>query len=177
MVVDTLKITLLGDGSSDRCLLAHILWTIGSHIRAETVVEPTFMSIPQTSDGRDLKSRVVATLQEAPCNILFIHRDAERESHHVRLSEIKKALNNTEDISVPIIPVRMTEAWLLFDSSAIRHAADNPNGKIQLNIPRLQDIERVADPKKELEGLLCVASEKSGRRLAQFKRDIASRVQ
>jgi hypothetical protein len=70
----------------------------------------------------------------------------------------------------------MTEAWLLFDPVAIRLAADNPNGRVRLNLPRVREIEQVVDPKKQLADLLCIASEKSGRRLDQFKRDLAGRV-
>jgi hypothetical protein len=70
----------------------------------------------------------------------------------------------------------MMEAWLLFDAAAIRLAADNPHGQVRLNLPRLRELEQLVDPKKRLEELLCAASEKSGRRLEQFKRDIAGRV-
>jgi hypothetical protein len=70
----------------------------------------------------------------------------------------------------------MTEAWLLFDSAAIRLAADNPNGQARLDLPRVREIEQVANPKKKLADLLCIASEKSGRRLDQFRRDLSGRV-
>ena len=37
----------------------------------------------------------------------------------------------------------MTEAWLLFDESAIRVVAGNPNGKNPLNIPDLSVVEQI----------------------------------
>jgi hypothetical protein len=139
-------------------------------------IESTFIHAPRAGRDRRLDRRIRATLRESPCDILFIHRDAERETLEVRLKEIRGALQDINDIAVPIIPVRMTEAWLLFDPAAIRLAADNPNGRVRLSIPRVRAIEQVVDPKKQLADLLCTASEKSGRRLDQFKRDISGRV-
>src|SRR5262249_43152108 len=109
-----LRITLLGDGSSDRCLLMHILWIIEKNLASETIVEHTFVSTPRERGGRGLKSRIQASLREAPCDILFVHRDAERDSLEIRTTEIQLALCDIEKNSVPIVPVRMTEAWLLF---------------------------------------------------------------
>ena len=69
----------------------------------------------------------------------------------------------------------MTEAWLLLDEAAIRHAADNPNGKVDLALPRLKDMEAMPDPKEKLNEVLRVACDLSGRRLDQFRRDEANR--
>lgn len=63
----------------------------------------------------------------------------------------------------------MTEAWLLIDEASLRRAAGNPNGKIQLNLPSLSQLERVLDPKKMLYELLQKASEKTGRRVKDLK--------
>jgi hypothetical protein len=62
----------------------------------------------------------------------------------------------------------MTEAWLLLDVKAIRRAADNPNGTVPLQLPRMSDLEAETDPKNTLNQLLRAASEKRGRRLDQF---------
>lgn len=67
-----------------------------------------------------------------------------------------------------VIPVRMLEAWLLFDEVAIRKAAGNPGGKCQLNLPNLRRLEEIADPKNELHSVLQQASELTGRRLKKF---------
>jgi hypothetical protein len=65
---------------------------------------------------------------------------------------------------VPTIPVRMLEAWLLADEGAIRHAAGNPNGSIPLGLPRVRDLERLADPKTRLRRAVEAASGISRRR-------------
>ena len=62
----------------------------------------------------------------------------------------------------------MTEAWLLFDETAIRLAAGNPNGKNPLNLPDLSTIEQIPDPKNILFEILREASGLTGRRLKAF---------
>jgi len=62
----------------------------------------------------------------------------------------------------------MTEAWLLFDEPSIRQAAGNPNGKSPLNLPDLNKIELILDPKRHLSITLRKASGLSGRRLKTF---------
>jgi hypothetical protein len=69
---------------------------------------------------------------------------------------------------VCVVPVQMTEAWLLFDESAIRLAAGNPNGKNPLNLPDLSIIEQIPDPKEILFRILREASGLKGRRLKKF---------
>lgn len=99
--------------------------------------------------------------------------DAERESRAVRQGEIETAVSaslNTVSYWIPVIPVRMTEAWLLIDERAIRQAADNPNGSVPLNLPSVSRLERFPDPKALLNELLIEASEKTGRRRAKFRR-------
>lgn len=51
---------------------------------------------------------------------------------------------------VCVVPVRMQEAWLLSDESAIRSAAGNPKGIMQLHLPQRSEWERLADPKARL---------------------------
>jgi hypothetical protein len=69
----------------------------------------------------------------------------------------------------------MQEAWLLIDETALRKAADNPNGRQRLSLPRLSTLEQLTDPKDTLYGLLRTASGLSGKRAKKFKAN--SRVQ
>ena len=71
-------------------------------------------------------------------------------------------------VHVPVVPVRMTEAWLLVDEPAIRRVAGNPNGRCALDLPQVSKVETIADPKKLLKQVLATASELSGRRLKRF---------
>lgn len=112
-----------------------------------------------------------------PCDLMFVHRDAEAVDPRLRVQEICRAIPQREGLShVPLVPVRMTEAWLLIDESAIRRATDNPNGTIALAMPRNSKLEHIADPKDMLRQLLITASGKSGRNRRRFVRRIPERV-
>jgi hypothetical protein len=102
---------------------------------------------------------------------LFVHRDAEAQSPDDRRAEILNAAQHLErnPPAICVIPVRMTEAWLLLDEAAIRSAAGNPRGRLPLNLPPLASIERVADPKETLFQAIRTASEHSGRRLRSLR--------
>ncbi len=63
----------------------------------------------------------------------------------------------------------MLEAWLLFDETAIRRAAGNPNGRDKIDLPKLTRIESEPDPKQLLCDILSKASGLTGRKLKRFK--------
>jgi len=124
-----------------------------------------------------LSERIKRAIEQYPCDVLFVHRDAEKAARENRVDEISRAIKGTAvDFHVAVVPVRMTDAWLLIDEGAIRRAADNPNGKVMLTLPALNRIEGLSNPKNALRDLLVAASEKTGRRLKQFKRDLGQRV-
>ncbi len=121
----------------------------------------------------DLEGRITAALEQAECDVLFVHRDAERISRSERKAEIEVAWERLKDTYpgqtlVCIVPVRMTEAWLMFDEQAIRKAANNPNGSVPIRLPPATKIERLPDPKKELKMILRISSGLRGRDLSKF---------
>lgn len=79
---------------------------------------------------RGLARKIEFALEAYPCDSLFVHRDAEKDPHGVRRQEIQKAVESLGDkLDLPhvcVIPVRMTEAWLLFDEAAIRRTQVTP---------------------------------------------------
>jgi hypothetical protein len=177
--VKQLRYTLAADGPSDRALLSVINWLLEQHLGQHqqlsliTVLPQFALSEAQPPSSRKLIDRVSDAIRRFPCDILFVHRDAEREPHEMRQIEIDRAMSELTDVPrawVPVIPVRMTEAWLLIDERSIRQAADNPNGSVKLNLPRVSRLESLLDPKEVLNDLLIAASEKTGRRLGKFKR-------
>lgn len=74
---------------------------------------------------------------------------------------------------VPVVPCKMSEAWLLIDPDAIRMAAGNPNGKILLKLPPTNKLEKIADPKNTSITLLKEATELNNRRLKKFNPRLA----
>lgn len=138
---------------------------------------PESSFVPQWADLRGLKKpprtledRIEASLFFYECDLLFVHRDAEGQVAEQRFNEIRgasEALGSPTPI-VCVVPVRMSEAWLLVDETAIRRAADKPNGRTALNLPPIDRVELIPDPKAVLLEALRTASEARGRRLAKF---------
>lgn len=162
--------TLLTDGSSDQSLIPIITWTLREFLPSFAVQEQWADLRGVKLPDRKLESRIPKTLEYYPCDILFVHRDAENQSHQNRLREIMNAVERCS-LSIPtvcIIPTRMQEAWLFSDEMAIRTAAGNPHGKMNLAIPSIKDCENIPDPKEVLYSLLREACGKSGRRLKSF---------
>ena len=107
------------------------------------------------------------------CQILFVHRDADGPDPARRYQEIRAVIDMLPQDSksmayVCVVPIRMTEAWLLTEETAIRRAAGNPNRTVHLPLPSLQHIEAIPDPKERLRELLRTASQLTGRRLKRF---------
>lgn len=156
----------MADGSSDAALKSIIEWTIQEH-RPDLGVMGEFAGALD-AHGRALDVRIPFALKLFPCDLLIVHRDAEGEPVARRLREIQTALENYGGPWIPVIPVRMTEAWLLSDEGAIRSAAENKSGRIPLNLPPRQRWENLNDPKEVLFEALRTASEKSARALRKF---------
>ena len=168
-----LRFTLLSDGSSDRALIPVLRWVLRAQ-GVNTAIQAEWADLRRLPDPpKLLADKVLSAIELYPCDLLFIHRDAERNARDSRIEEIENALTETrvrDKIAVvSVVPIRMHEAWLLFDESAIRRAAGNPNGTQLLNLPRIQVVERVPDPKEDLYDLLRQASGLSGRRLRAFR--------
>ncbi|HSK81416.1 MAG TPA: hypothetical protein VLQ45_33490 [Thermoanaerobaculia bacterium] len=173
-----LRYTLLSDGSSDQALLPILDWLLRRN-GVSCAIEGKWADLRYARlASRRLEDRIERALDLYPCDLLFIHRDAEKESYEARKSEILAALSQVQNLgssSVCVIPVRMQEAWLLFDESAIRRAAGNPNGRQRLTMPRIGDLEGLPDPKNTLHMLLLEASGLQGRRRRKFSAESGSR--
>jgi len=164
----SIRCTLVTDGTSDHVLSFHLTWLMRQYTRRN--IPPfeyaDFSHLLRRPHG--LKARIRAAIEYYPCEVLFIHRDAEREPYAVRKAEIDQALESLTIPAVCVVPVRMQEAWLLFDEYAIRRAAGNPNGRVQLSLPPRKRLEELSDPKETLHDLLRKASERTGRGLKKF---------
>lgn len=168
-----LRYTLVADGSSDAALLPILTWLLienGMQIAIQGHWAD-LRRLPQS--GKNLQEKIQLAVEFYPCDLLFIHRDAEIQPRETRLQEIAQAIATLKasDRSLPhicVVPVRMTEAWLLSDEKAIRHAAGNRPGRMSLELPALAKLEALPDPKQTLYEALKVASGLQGRRLKQF---------
>lgn len=164
--------TLAADGSSDRVLLPLLDWSLREQ-RLNPIVSQwaDFSRIPRQPSLAD-KLRVAVELY--PCDVLFVHRDAEGQAPELRRTEISNAVAGRDVRHIPVIPVRMTEAWLLADEQAIRAAAGNPSGAVELHLPEVRRLEDIPDPKQILHDALVSATGLNARRRARFR--VAERV-
>src|SRR5437879_3835577 len=128
-----LRYTLLAEGSSDRALIPILNWTLRQHTvnRAIQAEWADLWRLPERP--RTLADKMEKSVELYPCDLLFVHRDADNEVIQVRVDEINRAAEivRARDVALPIvcvIPVRTQEAWLLLDEMAIRKAVGNPNG-------------------------------------------------
>lgn len=165
-----LTFTLLSDGSSDRALIPVLRWLLLQNSARDFS--------DQWADLRSLRpppkllsEKIRMTIALFPCDLLFVHRDAEGEKRDVRVAEIREHLGvaGSGPPAICVVPVRMQEAWLLFDEAAIRFAADNPRGRAPLPIPSLKRVEELPDPKSLLWDLLTSASGLRPGRLRRFE--------
>lgn len=161
--------TLLSDGSSDRALMPLLEWLLRQHL-PDVAIQGTWADLrPLWKPPATLSERIQTSVNLFPCDLLFIHRDAERVPYTQRVQEIDLAVDELRaryvlPPTLSMVPVRMQEAWLLIDEAAIRSAAGNPHGTRPLALPRLREIEEIPDPKTLLHDLLRAATENRGRR-------------
>lgn len=171
-----LRYTLLSDGPSNKVLLPIINWLLQIYLPNVAIQDKwaDLGRLPKPPPKDNFSERISWSIKLFPCDFLFIHRDAEGEHPDQRVREINEAVQTAQSsgIQVPptiyIVPVRMLEAWFLFDVSAIRNAAGNPSSTQSLNLPRFVTLENIPDPKEVLYKLLRDASGLHGRRLKSF---------
>lgn len=177
----TRRFTLLADGPGDMALMPVLNWLWRQHRPGELCVGQ-FADLEYSSlDSRVLDDRLAPALDLYPCDLLFVHRDAEKESLQKRVGEIHDALAaafamHARPPAVCVVPVRMSEAWMLFNEAAIRRAAENPNGTMNLMLPQSSKIEQLPDPKTKLRELLQTACGLPPLRLRSFNVRRAARL-
>jgi hypothetical protein len=176
--MDFIRFTLVSEGTSDASLIPILEWAL----REQGVVVaqgqfPRWDLLPKKP--KTLAEKITAGLQLYECDLLFVHRDADQHDPSPRRNEVDRAVDEANALqtvsvpSVPVIPIRETEAWLLIQEQAIRRAANNPNGRNDLELPPIQRIERCPDPKGELRRVLRAASGYSPQRLKRFDTEAA----
>ena len=167
--MNAIRYTLLANGGSDRALLPLLGWLMRQHLPQHALHSEWAELRALPSPPKTLVERIVKAVDLYPCDLIFVHRDSEGLPRDERADEIRRAVDESSigEIAVPVVPVRMQEAWLLFDEAAIRRAAGNPNGRVALNLPG--NVEQLADPKGALHSLLQAASELPRRRLRRFR--------
>lgn len=172
--MSTLRFTLVTDGPTDAVLLHPLRWLLINNgvVRPIETAWADLRQLPNPPTR--LEDKIAAAFDLYPCDLIFIHHDAEKEPRSSRIDQIQRAIKLVSaDLFKDrpyacVVPVRMTEAWLLFDEAKIRLAAGNPAGTISLALPASQKIEGLPNPKETLHKLLQDATELPLRRLKRF---------
>jgi hypothetical protein len=164
-----IRFALIAEGVTDQVLIPIIKWLIRKYIP-----NVTLETTPPFYYKASLEERFRRVSAENNLDILFVHLDEEPKTVQQRRDEIQEASSayrqGKETSIVCIIPIRETEAWFLFNEEALRRAAGKPRGRSNLSLPNLSRIEEIDDPKAVLEEALRVASETTGSKLKDFKR-------
>lgn len=115
-------------------------------------------------------------------HLLLLHADADdstpqrawKERIAPGIEQVHRAYANGENVCercVPVIPVYMTEAWLLVDGEAFRRAVGTSRRLDELGFPnRAAAAETVADPKSLLEQAFQTSLEDRPRRRRRHRR-------
>ncbi len=170
-----LRYILLADGSSDQALMPILTWLLREH-GVEAIQQEWAdlgrLRLPRKPELADKIRRILDYYDfDYRLDLLFIHRDAEKEPREKRVQEINTAIAKLEKPPryVCVIPVKMQEAWLLFDEPAIRQAAGNPSGRQPIKLPLPKEIEDKPNPKEILHELLRDVSGLGGQKLKKFE--------
>lgn len=162
-----LTFTLVMDGTSDRILVPVVEWLLSEKVGPRPFAVRIAEGLPAWREG--LTARIQFAKAMYPSDVLLIHRDSESHSWIDRVNQIALAV---EDAGVtnwlPIVPVRMSEAWFLFDEKAIRRAAGNSASRIDLRLPPKAKWSLEPDPKALLFTAIRDASGQTGRKLQKL---------
>lgn len=168
----TIRIVFLREGTCDSGIVPHIEAIAADHDLDVAVTDPELDRLPKPP-GLAVEDKLRAVLDVGGVyDLIVVHRDADNQGVAARIDEIAAAVCavSAEVPHVPVVPVRITEAWLLTSEDELRRVAGNPKGRISLDLPPVGALERIADPKELLRDTLAKASGVSGRRLDQVRK-------
>ncbi len=149
---------LVCEGTSDEALVEH-LETLVARQGVDEV-----LGIPRSGTG-SVHEKIRALGEEGTAfDFVVVHRDADQRDPTPRIAEVEAALREARLPGCPVVPVQMTEAWLLLDESAIRAVVGRPSGREPLDLPKLHEIEGTHDSKAVLKRALLAAAGGTGRR-------------
>jgi hypothetical protein len=77
--MDEIRYTLITDGSSDRALIPILTWVLRERGGVNRI-QPEWADLGRLPrPPAALQNRILAAIDLFPCDLLFVHRDAERE--------------------------------------------------------------------------------------------------
>ena len=171
-----MELALIAEGTSDKVLVPPIHWLcIDISPNQSYEIEPIIFD--NVTPKPDLSAKIEIVLRQNRHQIILVHRDQDNMTRTDRIREIDSAVESaqkkydtvSQTRCVPVIPVRMTEAWFLIDEIAIKKAAGYPQNKAELDLPKPRQLEGIADAKELLYQKIKIASGHTGRKLKKVR--------
>jgi hypothetical protein len=106
----SLRFILLAEGTSDQALEPIIKWLLREKLPLSVTYDFQFIRRREELNVEIAEAAKIG-------DVIFVHRDADAQGRDMRFSEIKDAVG-TFKTWVALIPVRMMEAWFLFDEAS-----------------------------------------------------------
>ncbi len=174
--MQTLVLALLTEGPTDKRFLPGVIQRTVQYLVAErgcTVIdvqEPMPVDISPQIQGQ--AQRILeAARQTEGYHALIIHTDADHHSAERALNErFQPGLLLAQEAGinhhlVPLIPIRMTEAWLLADPESLCQVIGTRMTANDVGVPeRPHQVESDPDPKATLQEVVRRATAQRGRR-------------
>jgi hypothetical protein len=162
----TLVLAFYAEGRTDERFLPIVIQRTVEQILAQRgrmavdVLEPVVLNHTIDRKFQKREERILeAARRSAGYHALIVHADADHPTPNQAMDErirpgferVYKAKERVCDKLLPIIPVQMTEAWMLIDSEALRSVIGTNIEAQALGLPtRAQQVESDRDPKQTL---------------------------
>lgn len=154
-----LQIGFTTEGSTDRRFLSNVIRKTFEHVAFDCrtdieVYEPEYL--PKKNETSYVQQITSIASEYSYFHVICLHCDSDNPSNeNVLRHKIKPALQSIKSLSgnacknlVALIPVQMTEAWLLADLELLKNKIGTSMSNNELGLPtRIQEIERISDPK------------------------------
>ena len=183
----TMTLALYAEGSTDGDFLPKIIERTAKNILAQHSSQSIQVRLPYSKWNKpvDIVKRDQCILyiarETSIYDALIIHSDGDHRGYEQTLSElfepgkklVLEAKDKAEEICsdlVPLIPVRMTEAWMLADPDALCTVLGKKAEARVLGIPtKAKLVEKELKPKKTLEQIIQAAYPQQSRDWKYFK--------
>jgi hypothetical protein len=141
-----LKYTLLTDGTSDKALIDILNWLL-QECGIDYAIQPEWADLSRLSvKPKSLSERIINSLELYPCDLLFVHRDAEKEDRQNRVDEIQEAIDRVNPpITIPYAKVeQLSDPKQSENSPFKKRLVENGNEAIAFLV-KINQSERVKD--------------------------------
>lgn len=180
--MNVLTIAYAGEGSTDKRFLGNIILRTFEDVLFDAVSEievydPVFIKM----QGENHVDKIYYAAQNAQnFHVLCVHADADADTDQRAFEErINLGFNRINEQNegvcknlVAVVPVRMTEAWMMADIDVLKDEIGTEKSNVELGLPtHIHQIESIAKPKDTIKEAIRLAFEDVPKRRSQI--DIA----